>query len=250
MQRTRLIAGNWKMNKTVAESKQLATELVNQAKIVQNAEIIICPTYLVLDSVSKIVKGSNIKLGAQDVHFENDGAYTGKISVSMLKEIGVEYVILGHSEQRIYFHETNQIVNQKVKKVLSENLKAIVCVGETLEEREGDKTNQVVESQLQDCYENLSADDVANTVVAYEPVWAIGTGKVASDEQAQEVHAFIRQWFKKQYSEQVANFIHIQYGGSMKPNNAQNLLSQPDIDGGLIGGAALVATDFLGIINA
>jgi triosephosphate isomerase len=251
--RKKIIAGNWKMNKTVAESAQLATDLVAAVVGQPNAEsvdIVICPTSLALDRVAGIIKGSPIKLGAQDVHWENQGAFTGKLSVDMLKAVGVTYVILGHSEPRTLFGETDANVNKKTVKVLAEGLIPIVCVGETLAEREADITEKVVGTQVRAAYQGISAQDAARTVIAYEPVWAIGTGRTASDEQAQAVHKFIRGLLVDLFGIAVAETIRIQYGGSMKAENAGGLLKQPDIDGGLIGGASLKADAFLGIIKA
>lgn len=251
--RKKIIAGNWKMNKTVAESAQLAMDILALAKQgdwQNKAEIIVCPTFLALEKVASILQGTGIHVGAQDAHWENQGAFTGKVSVDMLKAIGVTFVILGHSEQRTYFHETDETVNRKTKKVLTEGLTPIVCLGETLAERERNLTEKVVEMQIRGAYTGLSAADAQKTVIAYEPVWAIGTGKTASDEQAQEVHLFIRQLLVKLYDSQTAEVIRIQYGGSMKPDNAKGLLQKPDVDGGLIGGASLKADSFLGIIQA
>lgn len=249
--RRKIIAGNWKMNKTVDESARLATELVNavSGKNV-NCDIVICPTFLALDRVSAIVKGTPVLLGAQDVHWESQGAFTGKVSTDMLKALGVQYVILGHSEQRTFFGETDETVRRKVGKVLAEGLKPIICVGETLAEREGNRTEAVVSTQTKAAYAGLTAEQALNTVIAYEPVWAIGTGRTASDAQAQEVHAFIRGLLLAQYGNEVASALRIQYGGSMKAENAQGLLAQKDVDGGLIGGAALKADAFMGIISA
>ncbi|MFC1584767.1 triose-phosphate isomerase [Fibrobacterota bacterium] len=248
--RRKIIAGNWKMNKAIADAGALASEITQKAGSLTGPEIVLCPTNLAVSKVAETVKGTNCILGAQDVHWEDDGAYTGKVSASMLKDAGVEYVIIGHSEQRQYFHETDETVNRKVKKALETGLKPIVCVGETLEEREGGKTEGVVETQVKGAYAGISEEDAAKTVIAYEPVWAIGTGKTATTEQAQEVHAFIRGLLAQLYSQGTADGIRIQYGGSMKPDNAAELLSQPDVDGGLIGGAALKADSFIGIIEA
>jgi triosephosphate isomerase len=251
--RKKIIAGNWKMNKTVDESAKLATELVAAVKgqdFAEKADIVVCPTYLALDRVSGILKGSPIKLGAQDAHWENQGAFTSKISVDMLKAAGVTYVILGHSEPRTLFGETDANVNKKTVKVLAEGLIPIICVGETLAEREGNVTEKVVATQVKAAYQGVSAQDAAKTVIAYEPVWAIGTGRTASDAQAQEVHKFIRGLLKELYGAEVADVVRIQYGGSMKAENAAGLLTQPDVDGGLIGGASLKADAFLGIIKA
>ncbi|HKP97862.1 MAG TPA: triose-phosphate isomerase [Fibrobacteria bacterium] len=251
--RKKIIAGNWKMNKTVAESAQLAADLAAAAKgqaFAEKAEIVVCPTYLALDRVSGILKGSPIKLGAQDAHWGNQGAFTGKVSVDMLKALGVTYVILGHSEPRTLFGETDADVNKKTLKVLAEGLIPIVCVGETLSEREAAVTEKVVGAQVRAAYAGVSAQDAAKTVIAYEPVWAIGTGRNASDDQAQAVHKFIRGLLLELYGAPVAEAVRIQYGGSMKPENAAGLLKQPDVDGGLIGGASLKVDAFLGIIKA
>jgi triosephosphate isomerase len=249
--RQKIIAGNWKMNKTVDESQKLAAEIVQAvAGKALKAEVVICPTFLALDRVAGVVKGTSVKLGAQDVHWEAQGAFTGKVSVDMLKALGVSYVILGHSEQRTYFGETDETVRRKVGKVLAEGLRPIICVGETLAEREANKTEVVVKTQVTAAYAGLSAEQALETVIAYEPVWAIGTGRTASDAQAQEVHAFIRGLIKTQFGASIAEAIRIQYGGSMKAENAQGLMAQGDVDGGLIGGASLKADSFLGIITA
>ncbi len=245
-----VIAGNWKMNKSVAESVELAKEIVEAGKGIEKATIVITPTFLATAKVADVVKGTNVKLAVQDIHWEDQGAYTGKISVDMVKEIGVEFVIIGHSEQRQFFGEVDATINKKVKKVLEAGLTPIVCIGETLEEREGGNLESVLKTQITGSYAGISADDVAKTIVAYEPVWAIGTGVTASDEQAQDTQKFVRSVIAEMSGETVANGITIQYGGSMKPANAEGLLSQDDIDGGLIGGAALKADMFLGIIEA
>ena len=245
-----IIAGNWKMNKTVSESVLLAKEIVEVAKNVKNTEVVIAPTYLAAAKVADVVKGTNVKLAVQDVHFKDQGAYTGKVSVDMVKEIGAEYIIIGHSEQRQYFHETNETVNLKVKKTLEASLKPIICIGETLDERNGGKLEAVLSEQVKGAFENVSKEDAAKCVLAYEPVWAIGTGVVATDEQAEETQKFVRSVVKEIYGEEIAEGMRIQYGGSMKPNNAAGLLAQKDIDGGLIGGAALKADSFFAIIEA
>jgi len=248
--RKKLIAGNWKMNLTPSASAKLAQDIMAAAGVYKNADIVIAPTYVSLDRVSAIVKGSNVRLGAQDMHWEEQGAFTGKISWDMLKELNVEYVILGHSEQRTYFHETNKTVNMKTKKALEKSLIPIVCVGETLEERESGRTNKIVEDHTRGAFSGISKEDAVKCILAYEPVWAIGTGKNASPEQAQEVHAFIRKLLKEMYDGGTASAMRILYGGSMKAENAEGLLSKPDIDGGLIGGAALKSDSFLGIVGA
>ena len=244
-----VIAGNWKMNKSVAESVKLAADVVAAAKGIKNVVVAIAPTYLALAKVADVVKGSNVKIAAQDVHWENQGAFTGKVSADMLKDIGVDMVIIGHSEQRSYFGETDETVNKKIKKVLSLDMGPIVCIGETLEERKAGKLESVLTTQVNGAYAGLSADDALRTVVAYEPVWAIGTGVTASDAEAQEAHALVRGLLAKLFGDDVAQSISIQYGGSMKPENAAGLLAQKDIDGGLIGGAALKADSFLGIVT-
>ncbi|HMX69926.1 MAG TPA: triose-phosphate isomerase [Accumulibacter sp.] len=244
-----VIAGNWKMNKTVAESVRLASEVAAAARDVQNVVVVVAPTYLALAKVADVLQGTKVKLAAQDVHWEKQGAYTGKVSADMLKEIGVEYVIIGHSEQRTYFGETDDTVNKKVKKVLALGMSPIICIGETLAERQGGRLESVLTTQVNGAYEGLSIDDARRTVIAYEPVWAIGTGVTATDDEAQQAHAFVRSLLAKLYGDELAQSISIQYGGSMKPENAAGLLAQKDIDGGLIGGAALKADSFLGIVT-
>jgi triosephosphate isomerase len=249
--RKKVIAGNWKMNKNISESASLVSALKNLLSSASvNADVIVCPPFTSLDTVNALVKGSAVKLGAQNMYFEESGAYTGEISAEMLKSAGCEYVILGHSERRTIFGESNQVINKKIKKALASGLKPIFCVGETLNERETGVTNSVIKTQIEEGLKDVSADDIKKIIVAYEPVWAIGTGKTASPAQAQEVHAFIRGLVKELYNNEVAEGLIIQYGGSMKPENAKELLSQPDIDGGLIGGACLKADSFLAIITA
>ncbi len=251
MTRRKILAGNWKMHMNAEQSAALAAEIAAGLKDKPLAhEVVLCPTYVSLDRVSAMLKGTAVSVGAQDMHWETQGAFTGKISGDMLKDIGVEYVILGHSEQRAYFGETDETVNKKTVKALADGLKPIVCVGETLEEREGNVTERVVETQVRGAYAGISAVDAARTVIAYEPVWAIGTGRTATAQQAQDVHRFIRGLLASIYDAPTAEAVRIQYGGSMKPENAAELLSQPDIDGGLIGGAALKSDSFLGIIFA
>lgn len=245
-----IIAGNWKMNMGLPEAANLAKDLVAALGSETKVDVVVCPPYIALSKVGEIIKGTSVKLGAQDAHWEENGAYTGKVSVSMLKAVGVDYVILGHSEQRQFFHETDATVNKKVKKVLEHGLTPIVCVGELLEERKAEKTLAVIKTQVEGAYAGLTAEQAAKTVIAYEPVWAIGTGLTASDAQAQEVHAYIRGLVKNLFGAGVADGMRIQYGGSMKADNAKGLLGQPDVDGGLIGGAALKAESFKGIITA
>ncbi len=215
-----------------------------------DVEVVLCPTFTALSVVYEIIKESPIALGAQNVYWEESGAYTGEISAGMLKSCGVTYVIIGHSERRQYFGETDETVNKRVKATLAAGLKAIVCVGETLEQREGGSTNEVVEEQLSGALAGLTAEDLQNTVIAYEPVWAIGTGKTATPQQAQDVHAHLRAVIEKQFGVEAAEEIRIQYGGSVKPENAESLLGQADIDGALVGGACLKAETFLPIIQS
>jgi triosephosphate isomerase (TIM) len=251
--RKKIIVGNWKMNKTVEESAKLAADLVAAVQgqgFAETVEIGIAPTFLALDRVAGIIKGSGIKLAAQDVHFENQGAFTSKVSADMLKALGVTHVILGHSEPRTLFGETDAAVNKKAQKVIAEGMTPIICVGETRAERETNVTEKVVGTQVKAAYQGVAPADAAKTVIAYEPVWAIGTGLTASDDQAQAVHKFIRGLLTELYGKATAEAVRIQYGGSMKAENAGGLLKQPDIDGGLIGGAALKADSFLGIIRA
>ncbi len=238
------------MNKTLPDSVALARDIVAAAAGITNVEVVVCPTYPALDRVREAIAGTNVRLGAQDMHWEDQGAFTGKVSGDMLKSVGVEYVILGHSEQRTHFSETDESVNRKFKKALAHGLLPIVCVGETLEEREGNRTEAVLKTQITGAFAGISAEQAAMTVIAYEPVWAIGTGRNATTEQAQQAHRFIRGLLAGAYSQGVADGIRIQYGGSMKPDNAKDLLAQPDVDGGLIGGAALKADSFLGIVRA
>ena len=234
------------MNLVPSKARDLARDLKSALSGTETAEIAVCPTYVALPAVLEELKGTAIAVGAQDMHWEEQGAFTGKISHDMLTDLGCTYVILGHSEQRQYFHETDETVNKKTKKALEAGLKPIVCVGETLEERESNKTNEVVQRQLLGALQGIS--DLNDTVIAYEPVWAIGTGKNATPEMAQEVHGMIREKLNSMYAGK-ANETRILYGGSMKPDNAEGLLKMEDIDGGLIGGASLKVDAFFGIIK-
>ena len=243
-----IIAGNWKMNKTTEEAIELVKGL-KEGMGDTDVKVVICCPYTVLATVKKAVEGTNIKLGAQNMHWEDSGAYTGEISADMLKEQGVEYVIIGHSERRQYFNETDETVNKKVKKALEKALIPILCVGESLEERETDKTFDVVKEQVLKALEDVEASDMKNIVIAYEPIWAIGTGKTATPEQANEVIAYIRNVLKEKYGEEISEIVPIQYGGSVKANNATEIMNQSDIDGALVGGDSLKAESFLGIIN-
>ncbi len=249
MARKIFIAGNWKMNKTAAETAELASALkASLAPFAGKCEIAVCPTFTSLATAVEILKGSNVKVGAQNIHWADNGAYTGEISGAMLKEIGVEYVIIGHSERRQYFGETDETVNQRIKAALKYGLKPIVCIGETLAEREGGVTNTVLEKQIRGAFADISAADMDAVTIAYEPVWAIGTGKTATPEVAQETHAFIRSVLTALYGDKAQDIV-VQYGGSMKPENSGALVSKQDIDGGLIGGAALKADSFTALIQ-
>lgn len=247
--RKKFIAGNWKMNTNLEEAKSLAKGVVDALGKITDVDIAVCPPYINLSAVAEIIKGSTIKLGAQDVHWEPKGAFTGKVSCAMLKSVGVTFVIIGHSEQRQYFHETDETVNQKTKAVLASELLPIICVGETLDERKSGKMDAVIERQVNGAFAGISASDALKCTIAYEPVWAIGTGETATPQQANEAHIFIRKILSKIYNDETAGGIRIQYGGSMKPDNAKSLLGQSDVDGGLIGGAALKTSDFAGIVR-
>ena len=238
--RSLFIAGNWKMNKTATETAETLSALKEQVKpFAGKLEIAICPTFTALDRAVKTVSGSNVKIGAQDISDKESGAYTGEISAAMLLDIGVEYVVIGHSERRQYHNETDELVSKKTKTTLNAGLKPIVCVGETLEERESDKTFDVITTQVKGSLTGITADEVLKTTLAYEPVWAIGTGKTATPEQAQDVHALIRKLLTESYGTEVAGQVKIQYGGSVKPDNSAELMGKPDIDGALVGGASL-----------
>jgi triosephosphate isomerase len=248
--RNKVIAGNWKMNNDLMESEKLIVELKNLLQNEKpNCDVIICPPFTSLSEASKLVKGSVIKLGAQNMYFEENGAYTGEVSASMLKSAGCEYVILGHSERRNIFDENDKMINKKIKKALSAELKPIFCVGELLEERENGTTKEVIKKQVLKGLESVSAGEMQSIIIAYEPVWAIGTGKTATPAQAQEVHEFIRDLIEIEYSMEVSMNLVILYGGSVKPDNAKQLLSQIDIDGALVGGACLKVDSFMGIIK-
>lgn len=248
--RKKIVAGNWKMNKDYTEGMSLFSEVINMVKdeVMGDQQVVVCAPFVHLHSLTVLGKGhSQVSVGAQNVHQEESGAYTGEISASMLKSVDVEYVILGHSERRQYFDETNDVLAKKTDITLKHGLKPIFCIGETLTEREGGEYFNVVKSQLAEGIFHLSATEFSKLVIAYEPVWAIGTGVTASSAQAQEIHAFIRKEIAAKYGESVANDITILYGGSCNPKNADELFSQPDIDGGLIGGASLKSRDFVDI---
>lgn len=247
--RSCVIAGNWKMNKTRAEAKALIEEM---KPLVADAscEVVICVPYTNLETALELTKGTNIKVGAENCHFKESGAYTGEISANMLKEMGVEYVVIGHSERRQYFGETDQTVNLRTLAALKAGLKPIVCVGETLEQRELGYTETLLKYQTKMALTNVSAEELKNIVIAYEPVWAIGTGVTATADQADEGNGFVRAAVKEAYGEEVAETVTIQYGGSMNAANCDELLSKINVDGGLIGGASLKAPDFATIVKA
>lgn len=242
------IAGNWKMNLDRAGAVKLAEAVVRAAQGVDGVDLAVCPPSVYLDAVGAVVKGSNVALGAQNVYQEANGAFTGELSTSMLCDVGCRFVILGHSERRHILGETDRQINQKVHATLAAKLIPIVCVGELLAEREAGQTHAVIRSQFDGSLAGLSGQQVAGLVIAYEPVWAIGTGKVATPQQAEEVHLSLRNLLEERFGKTVAQQVRIQYGGSVKPDNAAQLLSQPNIDGALVGGAALKADSFMGIV--
>jgi len=244
-----IIAGNWKMYKTITQAIELTNGLKRNLYDVEAVEIVVCPPFSCLDQVSEVISDSNIKLGAQNMHWEDEGAYTGEVSPIMLKNLGCQYVILGHSERRQYFQETNEIVNKKVKSALRNGLTPIVCVGERIEERKANKTFQVVKDHVENSLKDLSKEELKKIVIAYEPVWAIGTGLTATPQQAQEVQAFIRKLLTEMADGETANNITIQYGGSVKPDNIQELIKEKDIDGALVGGASLKIDSFTEIVR-
>jgi triosephosphate isomerase (TIM) len=248
-ERRLIIAGNWKMNKTVAEALDLVKDLKRELANVKEVDIVVCPPFTALGEVSKAILDSNIRLGAQNMSENNFGAYTGEIAAGMLKEFVVRFVILGHSERRQYQKESNELIAKKALATHAAALKPILCVGETLAEREAGRTEQVLETQVRGSLAGLSKAQMEETIVAYEPVWAIGTGKTATTAQAQDAHAFIRRQIAKLYDETVARRVRIQYGGSVKPGNARELMSQPDVDGALVGGASLEPRSFADIVK-
>ena len=248
----KIVAGNWKMNNNVQEGIALVKELNQKLTSlnIKDVQLIVSPSSISLFAIQQELKNSAIKVSAQNIHAKDSGAYTGEISADMIKAIGVEYTIIGHSERREYFHETSADIAAKVKKAIEKGITPIYCCGEVKEERESGNHFKVLNQQIEDELFGLSADDFSKVVIAYEPVWAIGTGLTASPEQAQEIHAFIRGLITKKYGETVAKNTSILYGGSCKPSNAKEIFSKPDVDGGLIGGASLVADDFLAIANS
>ena len=249
MMKNKIIAGNWKMNKTRAEAEQLITALIPLVKDTDNT-VIICVPFTDLCKAVKLTKGTNVHVGAQNCHWKESGAYTGEIAPSMLTEIGVEYVVIGHSERRTYFGETDATVLARTKAALAAGLKPIVCIGETLEERNGGAMESVLKRQIVEGFKDVTVDELKNVIVAYEPVWAIGTGVTATDQQANDAIAYVPDVFAEKYGKQAADELYIQYGGSMNDKNAEGLLNMPQIDGGLIGGASLVAEKFAAVVNA
>lgn len=247
--RKNIIAGNWKMNKTSSEAEVLITELIPKVKDA-TCDVVICVPYTDLKVAVEKTKGTNIKVGSQNVHWADNGAFTGEIAASMLNELGVEYVIIGHSERRQYFGETDETVNKRVKQALLNNLKPIVCIGELLEERENGTTNEVVKRQIEVDLDGLSSEDFNNVVIAYEPVWAIGTGKTATAKDANETIGYIRSVIGEKFGPDASNIVRIQYGGSMNAKNCNELMNEKEIDGGLIGGASLKSEDFAVIVES
>jgi len=250
MARRKFIAGNWKMNASKATAVELAKALVAQIGSLEAVDLAVCPPFVYLEAVGKAIAGSRLALGAQDMFYEADGAFTGEISGAMLKDVGCRYAILGHSERRHVIGESDELINRKVLKALADGLGPIFCVGELLQEREAGATLDVVSRQVRIGMEGVSKAEASKVTVAYEPVWAIGTGKTATPAQAQEVHAMIRRLLERMYDAELAGKVRIQYGGSVKPSNAAELLNQPDVDGALVGGASLKAADFVGIVKA
>ncbi|MBI2946932.1 MAG: triose-phosphate isomerase [Verrucomicrobia bacterium] len=248
-ERKLIIAGNWKMNKTVAEALDLVQGLKRELGAVKEIDIVVCPPFTALGEVSKQILDSNIRLGAQNMSEQNEGAYTGEVSAGMLKEFSVRFVILGHSERRQYQNESDALVCKKTLAAHAASLKPIVCVGETLQEREGGKMEEVLGQQLRGSLAGLTKEQIADTIIAYEPVWAIGTGRNATPQQAQQAHAFLRKTLAEQFDGAVAKRVRIQYGGSVKPGNAREIMCQPDVDGALVGGASLEVRGFSDIVK-
>ena len=242
-----IIAGNWKMNKTIAEAVEFVNDIKGQLND-KTVDAVICAPFIMLKDLKEVTKGTNIKIGAQNMHFEDNGAFTGEVSPVMLKELGMDYVVIGHSERREYFNETDETCNKKVLKALEVGIDPILCCGETLEERETDKTKDKVKTQIVSGLSNVKSEDLEKVVIAYEPIWAIGTGKTATAEQANDVISYIREVISSIYGE-VANKVRIQYGGSVKPSNIVEIMEQSDIDGALVGGASLQPADYMALVN-
>ena len=243
-----IIAGNWKMHKTVAEGVAFV-EAIQTEVAGTDVEALICAPFTLLPSLVEAAKGTSVKIGAQNMHFEDKGAFTGEVSADMLLDIGVTHVIIGHSERRQYFAETDETVNKKAIKALAKGLTPIVCCGETLEQREAGETKSLVKVQIEKAFENISGTDAPKVVIAYEPIWAIGTGKTASSQDANDVIAYIREVLEGLYGDDVSEEIRIQYGGSVKPSNVEEIMNEPDIDGALVGGASLEPGDFIQLVN-
>ena len=249
MKRRPIIAGNWKMHMRVAEAESLVKDILSGLDGSEQVDVVVAPPFTSLDAVGKRIRGSPVAMAAQNLHWEASGAYTGEVSAQMLLDVGCRYVIIGHSERRQYFGETDETVNRRVKAALSEGLIPILCVGEVLQERKAGRTWEVVERQIRKALAGVSRGEAENLIIAYEPVWAIGTGETATPDQAQEVHAQMRGLVRQLYGETLAQGVRIQYGGSVKPDNVRGLMSQPDVDGALVGGASLKAESFLGIVK-
>lgn len=249
--RKKLIAGNWKMNLTYKDSEKLAKEIISkiEKKDLNKTDVLLCPTFVSLGIVNKAIKDTGISLGAQNISYENNGALTGEISAEILKSVGCEYVIIGHSERRSYFHESNAVINKKIRKAIEFDLKPVFCVGESLIEREDEIYEGIIEKQLTEGLAGIESGKIAEVIIAYEPVWAIGTGLNATPEQAAQIHSFIRKIIQKLYNEKAANEILILYGGSVNENNSESILSAKGIDGALIGGASLKPDDFSKIVR-
>ncbi len=244
-----IIAGNWKMNKTTAEARDLAAKLIPLVSSARDREIVLAPAFTALQAVSDTIRGTNMVVSAQNLFWEDKGAFTGEISAEMLLDLGCKYVIIGHSERRQYFGETDETVNRKIRQALNKGLLPIVCVGELLSERDAGKAHEVIDRQVTGALKGVTAAEMSKIVVAYEPVWAIGTGKTVTPDQANEIHAFIRQKIKSLYSNEVAEGLRIQYGGSVTPENVTALMNKPDIDGALVGGASLKPESFAALVN-
>jgi triosephosphate isomerase len=247
MKRT-IIAGNWKMHKTLKDGQELVVALRRELFKIEDVDIVVCPPYTLLAYLADALETSNIAVGGQDIYWQDEGAFTGEVSPVMLKDAGCQYVIIGHSERRQFFGETNETVNKKIKASLKHSLTPIICVGENLEERESNNTFKVIQEHIKEGLVDINADDILKTVIAYEPVWAIGTGLNATGEQAQQAHKFIRDLLKNMYKEEIVSQIRIQYGGSVRPDNIVELISKPDVDGALVGGASLKADSFAQIV--
>jgi triosephosphate isomerase len=244
-----IIAGNWKMNKTTVEARDLASKLIPLIAQIKERDIVLAPPFTALQSVAGVIKGTGIALSAQNLHWEEKGAFTGEISAEMLLDLGCKYVIIGHSERRQFFSENDETVNKKLRQALNKGLLPIVCVGETLKERETGKANEVIERQVTGALKGVTAVEMQKVIIAYEPVWAIGTGKTATPDQANEIHSFIRKKSEIVYGKEIAGALRIQYGGSVTPENVSTLMSMPDIDGALVGGASLKPESFAALVN-